>query len=117
MGQSSHLEEEIRDAALFVLPSNYEGMPNALMEAMVLGLPVIATDCPCGGPAELIEEEVSGMLVPVGDVESLAVAMERVLTDQELAERLGRNAGKLAEKVSPGKVYEEWKQYAEELMK
>lgn len=117
MGQSSHLEKEIRDAALFVLPSDYEGMPNALVEAMVLGLPVIATDCPCGGPAELIEDGISGLLVPVGDVEGLAAAMERVLTDQTLAEHLGQNAERLAEKVSPGKVYEEWKHYAEELMK
>ncbi len=117
MGQCSSLEKEIRNAALFVLPSDYEGMPNALMEAMVLGLPVISTDCPCGGPAELIENEVSGILVPVGNEEELANAMLRVLQNPALAERLGENAKALAEKVSPRKIYEEWKDYATELMK
>lgn len=115
MGPSSSLEKEIGNAALFVLPSNYEGMSNALMEAMVMGLPVIATDCPCGGCATLIEEGVSGFLVPTGDDEALAEAMERVLSDETLARKLAENAGRLAEKVKPLKIYEEWRSYAEEL--
>ena len=60
MGESDRLEKELQTAALFVLPSDYEGLPNALMEAMAMGLPVIATDCPCGGPAELIRDPYSG---------------------------------------------------------
>ncbi len=117
MGQSSHLEKEIRDAALFVLPSDYEGMPNALIEAMVMGIPVISTDCPCGGPAELIEDGKSGLLVKVGDEEGLADAMKRLLSDKEYAAMLGQNAGMLAEKVSPDKVYEEWKAFVNALIK
>lgn len=115
MGPSSSLEKEIVDAALFVLPSNYEGMSNALMEAMVMGLPVIATDCPCGGCATLIKEGISGFLVPTGDDVALAEAMERVLSDKKLAEKLSENAGRLSEKVKPLKIYEEWRSYAEEL--
>ena len=115
MGPSSSLEKEIVNAALFVLPSNYEGMSNALMEAMVMGLPVIATDCPCGGCATLIKEGISGFLVPTGDDVALAEAMERVLSDKKLAEKLSENAGRLSEKVKPLKIYEEWRSYAEEL--
>lgn len=115
MGQNSSLEKELRDAALFVLPSDYEGMPNALMEAMVLGLPVIATDCPCGGPAALIEDGVSGLLVPVGDEDRLAEAMARLLGERELAQTMAGNAGKVAEKVSPSRIYKEWKEYVETL--
>ena len=115
MGSSSSLEKEIVNAALFVLPSNYEGMSNALMEAMVMGLPVIATDCPCGGCATLIKEGISGFLVPTGDDVALAEAMERVLSDKKLAEKLSENAGRLSEKVKPLKIYEEWRSYAEEL--
>lgn len=116
MGQSGSLEKEIGDASLFVLPSNYEGMSNALMEAMVMGLPVIATDCPCGGCATLIEDGISGFLVPTGDEEKLAEVMEQVLADDELAKKLAENAARLAEKVTPLKIYEEWKGYAEELI-
>lgn len=115
MGQCSSLEKELPKASLFVLPSNYEGMSNALMEAMVTGLSVIATDCPCGGCRTLIEEGISGFLVPVGDDKRLAEAMERVLSDKELAGRLSANAERLSEKVRPLKIYEEWRDYAEEL--
>lgn len=115
MGQNSSLEKELQDAALFVLPSDYEGMPNALMEAMVLGLPVIATDCPCGGVAALIEDGVSGLLVPVGDEDRLAEAMARLLGERELAQSMAENAAKVAEKVSPLRIYKEWKEYVETL--
>ena len=115
MGQCGSLERELADAALCVLPSDYEGMPNALIEAMVLGLAVIATDCPCGGAAMLIEDGISGLLVPVGDEKGLAQAMERVLMDESLAETMAENAGKTADKVNPLTVYEEWKEYVEAL--
>lgn len=57
MGASDELEKKLNDAALFAFSSDWEGLPNALMEAMALGLPIVATDCPCGGPATLIENE------------------------------------------------------------
>lgn len=116
MGQCSHTEEEIDRAALFVLSSDYEGMPNALIEAMALGLPAISTDCPCGGSRLLIEDGVSGMLVPVGDREALAKAMEEMLSDREKAEQMGKQAAQVVAKVSPEKIYKEWKAYVEELM-
>ena len=116
MGQSSHLEREIRDAALFVLSSDYEGMPNALMEAMAMGIPVISTDCPCKGPAELIEDGISGLLVPVGEEKEMAYAMRRVLKDRELWKRLSRNGMEIRKKASPDRVYKEWKAFVEEII-
>lgn len=53
-GSVNDVAERIKKAGVFVLTSDTEGMPNALIEAMVMGLPVISTDCPCGGPADLI---------------------------------------------------------------
>jgi len=116
MGQSSRLEEEIRNAALFVLPSDYEGMPNALIEAMVMGIPSVSTDCPCGGPGELIENGISGYLVPAGGEEQMAEAMKKLLQDPGLAEEVGEAGRKIREKVSPEKIYGEWKAFAERLI-
>ena len=117
MGHCSSLEKEIADADLFVLPSDYEGMPNALIEAMVLGLPVIATDCPCGGASALIEDGISGFLVPVGDDKRLAERMERLLTDPELARQMAGAAEEVAQRVSPQRIYGEWREYVEELVR
>lgn len=116
MGQSSHLEQEIRDASLFVLSSDYEGMPNALMEAMAMGIPVISTDCPCKGPAELIEDGVSGLLVPVGEEKEMASAMMRVLKDREFWKRLSRNGMEIKKKASSDRVYREWKAFVGEII-
>lgn len=71
----SDVHEVVRDAAMFVLPSNYEGLSNSMLEAMALGLPVVCTDCPCGGARMVIEDGVNGFLVPVGDEEGLAKKM------------------------------------------
>lgn len=75
-------------ADAFVMPSRYEGMPNALLEAMAMGLPVIVTDA-SPGPLEYVEDNVSGLVVPAEDTGSLAGAMDRLMADRELAARLG----------------------------
>ena len=107
---------DIEKAALFVLTSNTEGMPNTLLEAMALGLTVISTDCPCGGPRELITQGENGLLVPVGDIKALAEAMGKVLSNPAEAEKMGRNAWKLQEKLKPEVTNQSWKNYFEEVL-
>lgn len=115
MGASDSLERNLTDASVFAFSSDWEGLPNALMEAMALGLPVVATDCPCGGPKTLIEDGENGLLVPIKDPEALAAGINRLIEDPELAEKLGDNARKLADIANTDAICEQWKDYIEEL--
>jgi glycosyltransferase involved in cell wall biosynthesis len=78
-------------ASVFVLPSRFEGMPNALLEAMAAGLPVVVSDA-SPGPLEMVDPGVHGLVVPSENVEALAEALGRLMADSELRERLGRAA-------------------------
>lgn len=115
MGSSSALEKDMRCAALAAYASDYEGMPNVVLEAMALGLPVVSTDCPPGGPRMVIQHEQNGLLVPVGDKNALAAAINRLIEDRKLAQRLGRNAAKIGQMASPERIFEEWRDYMEEI--
>lgn len=110
-GISNNIKMELEKAKIFVLCSNYEGMPNALIEAMALGLPVISTDCSCGGPRELIEENQNGILVNVEDEKMLQEALEKVLSDNQFSTYIGENAKKIKHKLQLSKILEEWEEY------
>ena len=109
-GRSTVLLEKMNPCGMFVLSSDYEGMPNVLLEAMCMGMPVVSTDCPSGGPKELIEDGVNGLLVPVGDEIAMCRAMER-LTDPEYAKTLADNALKIREKLTSQEVFVSWFRY------
>ena len=80
----------MRKAAVFVLPSMFEGLPMVLVEALACGCPVVATDCP-HGPREILEGGRWGRLVPVGDAEAMAAAIEETLASPPPAgELIGR---------------------------
>lgn len=95
-------------ASLFVLSSDYEGMPNALMEAMALGLPCVSTDCRPGGARSLITNGENGMIVPLGNVEGLAWAMSQCLSNKELSEKLSKNARDIAKTHSEKVQFDKW---------
>jgi glycosyltransferase involved in cell wall biosynthesis len=90
LAPTEHIERRFREAAVFVLPSRYEGMPLALLEAQAMGVPAVAFDCPTG-PAEIITAD-TGRLVPAGDVDGLAQALVSLLRTPALRERMGHAA-------------------------
>ena len=106
-GFSTAPQAIMRQADLFVLSSRYEGMPNALMEAMSVGCPCISFDCETG-PAELIEHGVNGWLVPPEDVSGLEMALEVLMRDPDLRKRLGAKAQGIKEQYSVDNILEQW---------
>ena len=117
MGLSDEIYNKIDCDRIFVLPSIMEGMPNALIEAMALGLAVVSTDCPCGGPKDLLGQNENGLLVPVNDVDAMADALRKILKDSELEKQLGRKAYEKAQEMDPDKVNLMWQEYLESKMK
>ena len=116
MGLSRNVAESIKGARLFVLPSDFEGMPNALLEAMALSLPCISTACPCGGPEAIIRDGENGLLIPVGGEDELCEAMLKVLGDAHFAQKLSENARRTAEEFRPETVFEKWRGYVERVI-
>lgn len=110
-GFSTSIYEEILDAQMFVLSSDFEGMPNALMEAMALGIPSISTDHPIGGARAIIENGKNGILVPVGDIDDLAAKMLLVADNYDFAKKLSVNAAQIRESLSIEKIANLWEDY------
>lgn len=110
-GYCNTVLDEIVTAGMYVLPSDYEGMSNSLLEAMAMGLPVVSTDHPIGGARQLIVSGVNGILVKVGAKEELADAMLRIILDTSFATNISKEAVKVKEKTSIDIISEEWLGY------
>lgn len=111
------IKSEIYDAGMFVMSSDYEGMPNALMEAMALGIPCISTDCSGGGAKYLIGNNENGILVPINDVEALTDAMKKVATDLKYANKIGLNANLFTKQLDSNLICQKWEEYINSHMK
>lgn len=115
-GSVADVASAIYKASFFVLSSYSEGMPNTLIEAMALGIPSISTDCPCGGPAELIEDGVNGFLIETGNWKKLQDILQKLMDDPDLAKKVGGNAAKIQEMLNPDRINKMWEDYFYKLM-
>ncbi|MCL2509257.1 MAG: glycosyltransferase family 4 protein [Oscillospiraceae bacterium] len=114
-GTSPDAVREVARSSVFVLSSRYEGMPNALIEAMACGVPCVSTLCQMG-PEELITDGVNGILIPVDDTDAMSAAMIRVLSDPELSARLSDEAIKIRKTHSLESVTDQWLNYFEGIL-
>lgn len=107
-GYSRKLFDDIADAGIYLMTSDYEGMSNALMEALGLGIPVITTDHKGGGARSLIVSGENGMLIPIGDANMLEEKLRELIENPELQKKLSSNALNIRRQFAIGKIADEW---------
>lgn len=113
-GITNHSAQVLSKSKFFVLSSDFEGIPNALMEAMSIGLPCISTRCRPGGAEYLIEDGKSGLLVNTGDVEGMYQAMSKI-ADTSIGDKLGLEAKKVTGRFSEERITDMWCEYIQKL--
>ncbi len=111
MGQRSDLHDCIKGADLYLMTSEYEGMSNALAEAMVMGLPCVTTNHRGGGAGFLVQDGVNGYLTPCGDEEALVERIKQLVCSREAREKIGSEAKKIVNKLSHDHVFGAWEDY------
>lgn len=108
-GVTANPFDELRRSDIFVMSSRAEGFPNALVEAMACGLPVVSTDF--GGAArDIVEDGVNGVIVPPGDRAALAAALVTLMTDEAKRRSLGQRAPEVLTRFSHVRVLELWEE-------
>lgn len=108
-GRVSELSRLLRSAVAFILPSRYEGFPNVLLEALALGVPCVAADCP-GAIREILGDGAYGLVVPPEDSRALADAITRIVTDDELRRRCSQAGAAAVERYRLDRVVAQWEQ-------
>lgn len=107
-GNVNDVHRQIADAEMFVLSSDYEGLSNALLEAMMMGLPCITTDC--AGSAEAVDDGLDGIIVPIRNREKMAEAMERLISDRQLRQTFSERAIEHSKKFQVSSVISRWEE-------
>lgn len=113
-GANLNALEFISKGRAFVLSSDFEGMPNALLEAMAVGVPCVSTRCKMG-PEELIVNEENGILVETGSAKEIAQAVLKIMNDETFAAKLAQNGKKLLDTHNINAITERWLEYLKQL--
>lgn len=107
-GYVSNVNNEILKAKMYVSSSDYEGISNAMLEALGMGIPTICTDCPVGGARLIIKNKYNGLLVPVGDVDKLAKSMIELVENDKLVKKISLNSVNVNNDYSVEKIIDKW---------
>lgn len=107
-GHTDNVHAVMTEAGVYLSSSDFEGISNAMLEALAIGLPSVCTDCPVGGARMMIENNVNGILTPVGDADAIAEALSRIADDPEFAASLSRESVKIREKLSTDVICPQW---------
>ena len=107
-GSTPDIKKEYLNSSLFVFSSRFEGFGMVLIEAMACGLPVVSFDCPCG-PKDIVRHEEDGLLVPSGDIDSLAGAMHKLMSDDGLRKGMASKAIINVRRYQLDEIAQRWK--------
>ena len=102
------IHERIRDAAMYVCSSDFEGLSNSMLEALAIGLPCVCTDCDGGGARMMLRDHENGLLVPKGNAQALYLAMKEIIENPALATKLSLEAAKLREDLNISAIADRW---------
>ena len=114
-GHTSDVKGVLSEADVFVLSSDSEGMPNALLEAMAAGIPCISTDCFGNTESRIIEDKKNGLIVPIGDEKELSSAILKLYKDEYLKRFIGENARKQVADFSEERVITRWLDFIDQI--
>ncbi len=114
---SSSINQIMSCSTCFLITSDYEGMSNSMLEALAIGVPVIATDCPVGAARKFVINNYTGHLVKCNDKNGLKIAIEDVLINYEKAVEMGKNAQILRKQLSVENIVIEWENFMNSILK
>ena len=115
MGLTTQPMQDIASEGMFLITSDFEGISNALLEAMAVGLPCVSTDHTPGGARLLIQNGENGLLAPVEDAQGLAEAMCHFAEDPVFAEECGEKAKEVAVRFAPDRIMDMWEEYIQKI--
>lgn len=111
MGVSNDVLNAIKNSSCYVLSSNYEGIPNALLEALALGLPCVTTDYLPEAVDEFVDNYINGVIVPRNNPQKMADAINEIIEDDEFAQLLGEKASEIVATIRVEKIAKEWMRF------
>lgn len=105
---AADIHDRIRDCAMFVCSSDYEGLSNSMLEALAIGMPCVCTNCDGGGARMMIDDHKNGILVPKGDAHALYLGMKELAESPTLAADLSREAAKVRQTLNLSAIADRW---------